>query len=122
MIQDELNKLAQMKAQADLLQMDYNAKRDAVLVTVKAELDALAEEYQPMLDAIQQNMSALETIIKAAVVQEGASVKGDFCQVVYAKGRISWDTKAIEGYAAGHPEILQFRKECEPSVSIRWYK
>jgi hypothetical protein len=35
------------------------------------------------------------------------------------KGRVSWDGKSLDGYMAAHPEISAFRKEGEPSVSLR---
>lgn len=37
----------------------------------------------------------------------------------YGQLRVSWDTKALDGYAAAHPEIQQFRIEGLPSVSVR---
>ncbi len=38
---------------------------------------------------------------------------------IYSKGRMSWDGKRLDGYATAHPEILAFRSEGQPSVSIR---
>ncbi|MCG3145996.1 MAG: hypothetical protein HONDAALG_03775 [Gammaproteobacteria bacterium] len=52
----------------------------------------------------------------------GATVKGAALSAVYAKGRVSWDNKALEGYAVAHPELLAFRSEGAPSVSIRGVK
>jgi len=49
-------------------------------------------------------------------------VKGRELEAVYVKGRISWDNKALDGYAAAHPEIGAFRKQGDPSVSIRGVK
>ena len=49
-------------------------------------------------------------------------LKGSLLHAIYAAGRASWDTKALEGYAVAHPEILQFKKVGEPSVSIREMK
>ena len=49
----------------------------------------------------------------------GETVKGDHLQAVWSKGRASWDDKALMGYTKAHPELLEFRKQGEPSVSIR---
>ena len=53
------------------------------------------------------------------VKTHGASVKGEFLHAVWAKGRVNWNTSALEGYAAAHPEIEQFKTVGEPSISIR---
>jgi hypothetical protein len=34
------------------------------------------------------------------------------------KGRVSWDTKALDGYAVAHPEIEKLRIEGAPTVRI----
>ena len=61
----------------------------------------------------------MEAEIKELVKATGATVKSTFLMAVYAKGRISWDAKGLDGYAVAHPEILYMRKEGDPSVSIR---
>jgi hypothetical protein len=57
--------------------------------------------------------------VKESVIAGGESVKGEFLHAVYVKGRTTWETKLLDGFAAAHPEILQFRKVGEPSVTIR---
>ena len=61
----------------------------------------------------------LEAQIKAAVLEYGRSVKGAGMQAVYMAGRVSWDDKFLQGYAATHEEILPARMEGKPSVSLR---
>lgn len=61
----------------------------------------------------------LTEAVKASVIAEGESVKGERLQAVWVKGRTSWDTKALDGYSAAHPEIERFRKVGEPNVTIR---
>lgn len=116
---DKLNQLAEFRAQNDLLLLDYNAKRAAILATIADELEALDAEYNPQFEAVTANTTALEAAIKSEVLSLGASVKGSHLQAVYTKGRTSWDTKGLDGYAVAHPEIQTFRKEGAPSVSIR---
>ena len=102
--------------------MDYEARREEILKAVKAELDGLAAEYEPLLESAQDRAAALETEVKQATIEFGGSVKSNKLQAVYARGRISWDNKGLEGYAGDHPDILTFRKEGDPSVSLRVVK
>jgi hypothetical protein len=46
-------------------------------------------------------------------------VKSGRAQAVYYKGRVSWDNESLDRYAASHPEVMQYRKEGEPSIQIR---
>jgi hypothetical protein len=114
-----LDSYAEIKSQADLLRLDKETRRAAVLASVQAELDALDAEYDPALETASGKLAALESEIKQATAEHGETVKGVYFMAVYSKPRVSWNTKALDGYAAGHPEILQFREEGKPSVSIR---
>ena len=69
----------------------------------------------------QDRITALEVEIRADVLTGKATLKGDTSKwkAIYMQGRTSWNTKALEGYSAAHPEIERFRKVGEPSVSIR---
>ncbi len=118
----KLEEIAEVRAAADVTRMDYEAKREEILKAVKAELDALEAEYEPLLASANQRVAALETEVKRDVIEYGASVKASKLHAVYARGRISWDNKGMDGYAVAHPEILTFRKEGEPSVSLRVVK
>ena len=122
MITNLLDKLSEIQSAADALQADYEQKRAAILATVQEQLDALEAEYTPKLSAAVENANTITQAIKAAVIEQGASVKGAYLQAVYTKGRVSWDSKALEGFSAAHPEILTFRKVGEPSVSVRGLK
>jgi hypothetical protein len=37
----------------------------------------------------------------------------------YTQGRVSWDNEGMTKYAALHPDVLQFRKQGQPIVSLR---
>jgi len=39
-------------------------------------------------------------------------------KAIYVKGRITWNTKALIGYAIAYPEVEQFKKVGKPSVKI----
>ena len=115
----KLDQLAEIKAAAEVTRLDYEAKRAEILRAVQAELDALEAEFQPLLDAAQNRAEALEAEIKQDVLAHGASVKGRQFYAVYNRGRVSWDTARLDRFAAAHPEVKEFRKEGQPSVSLR---
>ena len=103
----------------EIIRQDKQNAIDAVLTDdIKAQLAAIDAEFDPLTDAVNETAGVLEGEVKIAVLSHGASVKGEYT-AVFSRGRTSWDTKALNGYAAAHPEIEQFRKVGNPSVSIR---
>ena len=121
-ITKKLDELSEVRAAADVTRLDYEAKRREILAKVQDELTALDAEFAPMLEAANMRVAELEADIKARVLEFGSSVKSTILHAIFSKGRVTWDAKALDGYAAGHPEIAAFRKEGEPSVSIRVVK
>lgn len=117
---EKLNQLAEMYARRDAERLAYEELRNKIIPQeIKEQLAEIDAEYAGSQEAVNNNIQALETEIKTEVASVGSSVKGDHIQAVYTKGRVSWDTKALDGYATAHPEIAQFRKVGEPSVAIR---
>ena len=119
-IEQKLDQLADLQAQADVVRMKFNELRDQIMTPeIKAQLAEVDAEEATTLEAVKSGIDTLTAEVKSDVLKSSVTVKGKYLQAVWAKGRVSWDTKALDGYAAGHPEIVQFRKEGEPSVSIR---
>lgn len=117
---EALNQLAEIQAQADLLRLNRDAALEAATpVEVRQALADIEAEYEPMLEAAAAKANELTAAIKAAVTQHGASVKGSRAKAVFTKGRVTWNTDALDGYVVDHPELLAFRKPGKPSVSIR---
>jgi len=98
-----------------------------------AELAQRANEVQAIIDKRTANlkqeiaeynaeMQFLESSVKHYVVSRGKTLKGDYYDVVYSKGRTTWNSKQLEGYALIHPEITQCRQTGEPSASLRIVK
>jgi len=115
-----LDALDELHQQLILLGADKQALIDQVLTPeIRRKLDEIEDEFSDKSGAVLEKISDLENAIKQDVIAEGATVKGKYMMAVFTKGRISWDTKALDGYAAAHPEVEQFRKEGAPSVSIR---
>ena len=94
-----------------------------------AQVREIEVEFQPKYDALQEPSEELaakqqeETMLTAGIKYEaqqlGKSIPGPGLTAQFGKGRVSWDDAGLCGYAkAGHPEILDFRKEGEPVISI----
>jgi hypothetical protein len=118
----KLNELSDIQAVTDATRLDYDARRAEILKAVQAELEALEAEYQPLFDASNERIAALELEIRQDVSTFGRSVKGAHLHAVYSKGRVSWDTRGLDKYALSHPEVVQFRAQGQPNVSLRIVK
>jgi hypothetical protein len=118
-ITEKLERLTNLRAAADLTRMDYEAKRAEILKQIQAELDALDAEYNPLFEATDQNAATLEAEIKNDVLLHGESIQAGTYRAVYVQGRISWDNDGMNRYAEVHPDVLQFRKQGQPNVTLR---
>ncbi len=120
--EDKINLLDDFMAKKEVARLEYVSAMEKIIPPMPKEVvDALAEleaEYQGKVSAVDSNIEKLKKEITAEVLQVGKSVKGLHLQAVWGKGRTSWDTGALDGYGAAHPEILQFKKVGEPSVTI----
>lgn len=116
---NKLDRLGELKAAADLARIDYESRRLEVMRRVQDELDAIEAEFRPVLDAAEANASALEAEIKNDVLLRGESLRGSAYHAIYTRGRVSWDAASMNEYARDHPEVLPFRKEGQPSVTLR---
>lgn len=115
-----LDQLAEIESQIDVLNIERTiARKAAIPAEVQAELDAIEAEFQSKKDAAEANVVELRDRIDPLVLEHGASVKGERMTAVYMKPRITWDAKALDGYAINHPELFAFRKEGKPTVTVR---
>jgi hypothetical protein len=114
-----LDRLAELKDEATVTRLEWEQLRDAIVEPVRKELDDLDAEYMPKMAGIQDATTSIETNIRQQVLALGNTAKGARLMAVYNKGRTSWDTKGLDGFAAAHPEMERFRKTGEPSVTIR---
>jgi hypothetical protein len=118
-IADKLERLTNLQAAADLTRMDYEKKRAEIMKQIQGDLEALETEYQPLLETTEKNIEALTAEIKNEVLLHGESVQGGKFRASYVKGRVSWDSQGMGKYAESHPDVLQFRREGRPSVTLR---
>ena len=115
----KLERLSNLRGAAEVARLDYETKRAEILKQIQSELDALDTEYKPVLEAAEENISVLENEIKTEVLLHGESVSGGMYRASYTQGRVSWDNEGMTKYATSHPDVLQFRKQGQPIVSLR---
>ena len=115
----KLERLTDLRGAADVARLDYEAKRAEILKKIQTDLDALDLEYKPVLEAAEENITALENEIKTDVLLYGETVSGGSYRASYSQGRVSWDNEGMTKYAASHPDVLKFRKQGNPIVSLR---
>ena len=120
MIEKKLDELAELYAQRDLAAMDKQKLLDELMTPeIKQKMLEIDAEFADKTEAVNDKIAALEAEVKEAVKHNGASVKGKFLHAVFTKGRVSWDNKGLDGLMVAVPQLAQFRKEGEPSVSLR---
>ena len=115
----KLDQLSEIKAAAEVTRLDYEAKRAEIMKAVEAQLDDLAAEFEPLIKSAEERAADLEVEIKRDVLTQGASIKGRRLYAVFSRGRVSWDTDRLDAYASTHPEVVEYRTQGQPSVSLR---
>jgi hypothetical protein len=118
-VAEKLERLSNLRGAAEVVRLNYESKQKEILKQIQAELDALDFEYKPVLEAAQENIATLENEIKTDVLLYGESISGGIYRASYTQGRVSWDNDGMTKYAASHPDVLQFRKQGQPIVSLR---
>ena len=119
-IYEKIEKYSDIGFGIDLIHQEKQALIDTVLTPeIKEKLAEIDAEFDPKIEQLLQEKSQLEAEIKDEVLNAGRTIKGTYHSFVWSKPRVSWDTKALDGYAVSHPEIAQFRSEGSPSVSVR---
>ncbi len=113
-----LDELAELRAQAKVRELNMQEAVDAVTPEdVREKIFLIKAAFDLEVAAITDAANGVEKLIRGAVLCNGESVKGTHLHAIFSK-RTSWDTRALNGYAAAHPEILTLRKQ-SGSVSIR---
>ena len=116
---NKLDQLANFMAQRDVLNLQKKELVDQVLTPeIRARLEEIEAEFSGKLEAVDANVERLEEEVRQEALRHGSSVKGTFLRAIWHKGRVSWDNKSLDVYAEMHPEIITFRKEGNPYVSI----
>lgn len=99
--------------------LDKMAEIDAQIAKLNAVIQAQAAPLLAEISKLAEQRERFEERVKDWAKLMQSSVKGEYLQAVYSKGRATWDSKALDGYAVTHEEILQFKKTGAPSVAIK---
>ncbi len=140
-IEIKLNRLSEMQAEREVAQAadqgaideimaPVNAQIEELMAPIKDKIDALLAEVQPQVDSLKviQSMreqdlnariAALRSEIESLIRDIGQSVKGERLHAIYNKGRVTWDTKGLEGFMVAEPRLASFRKVGEAYVTFR---
>lgn len=88
-------------------------------------LDEMLAEYRDMFIELSPHIDALENLKRLIVAHvketgETGNTEGVTVKIRSGYERVSWDGKALAGYAAAHPEIETFKSVSAvgPSVTI----
>lgn len=109
-------------ARLTVLQKKRVLQESVMTEEIKQQLKDIEEEFAPELERLGTLIANAEKGIKDRCVELGETVTGPTMRVTFNKGRASWDSKALEGYAHAHPEILAMKKTGKPYASLRTLK
>jgi phage host-nuclease inhibitor protein Gam len=120
LVVESLDRMAEKQERLHQILAAKEKELETLLAPMKTAMAEVESRFAPEILQLSSEISGMEAGIKESVIDLKESVRGSRLHAVYAKGRVSWDNGKLEGYAAaGHPEILDFRSEGKPSVSMR---
>lgn len=115
-----LAKLEEAYSERDVLNLEQARLLDeAMPQEVKARIAEIGAEFLPMHQAVDEKIAALEEQAKQAVIRSGQTIKSKYIQAVYSKGRVTWDSKKLEGLMMIVPQLEGARKVGEPTVRLQ---
>lgn len=115
-----LGVLEGVRAEALAAQREYAFRRLDVMEAVQPQLDAIDADMTPRLKQLAERLAAAELAVKQAVLAFGRSYWKGQVKVTYSRGRVTFDSKGLQEYAATHPDVEKFKKVGNPIVSIRY--
>ena len=118
-IEKALDQLAVSRQKLEDLQAKKSQKINEVMREIQPKIKEIDEDFADTENSLRSDVETLEKEIREATISSAVSVKGKFLHSVYNKGRITWDTKGLEGFAKAYPEVKDFKKEGAPFITIR---
>lgn len=117
---EKLNLLSTYKQEIEKIELAKQTLKDELIPRdIKDQLNEIDAEFEGDISSMNSKIANLEAEIKQDVLNTHKTVKGMHLMAVWNKGRISWDNKGLDGFMVAHPEMSAFRKEGDPSVTIR---
>jgi len=121
--EDKMELYYSRREQLQLLDLKEQEEIDRILTPeILARVDEIRAKYKDTKEAVSFELGVLEQEIKKSVLEMKETIKSKNVMAVWNKGRVSWDSKLLEGMAKLEPKLLAARKEGEPTVSIRFNK
>lgn len=115
-----LDELDDLLCAQDAITLEKQAVLDSIYTPeIKAMMREVEMEFAPRMEAVAKKAQEKDAEVRAAVLAHGASVKGKHRHAVWSKGKVSWDTKTLDGMALVIPQLNEARKEGAPSVAIK---
>jgi hypothetical protein len=122
-LQNALDDLQHFYNELENLKMEMDdSVMELIPDDVFRKIEIIKAQYATKINRQKSIIEANELAIKELITHHGKSIKGNTLHAVYSNGRVTWDTKGLNGYMVAHPEIEAFRKVGSPSVSIRKVK
>jgi hypothetical protein len=88
----------------------------------RAVFNQIMRAHSEKIAVLDEQKASLQREVEPLILERSASVKVPGIQAVYTAGRVTWDSKTLDGFAMAHPEIAKARKVGKPSVSYRFDK
>lgn len=110
-ITDMLDLLAELTKQKDIIERPF-----------RANILDLENRMKSVTSALDSDIENVKRQIEEVVLERGDTVKSSKMMAVYYKGKVSWDTKKLEGLALAHPEIEKCKSIGKAYVQYREVK
>lgn len=119
-IQKMLDSLAELRtAKEESLGMKQILIDSVLTPEIKARIADIDAEWADKDSEVDNKIKFMEGVIEEAVLEYGASVKGESLQAVYNRGRVTWDTRGLDAAMRLIPALADYRKEGNPYIAIR---
>lgn len=103
----------------EIIPLEIQQKLNDVEDEFKGKFDALDEQEKSFRKILDNYIKLFASSIKDKLAMvDKMALKSQLITVTFNKGKVSWDTDKLDGFAINNPAILSFRKEEEPSVRI----
>lgn len=120
-IENALIELQKSKVQLTEILRGYDELRAKLIPPeLQQELADLEAERTNATASLVSRIGLLEESIKVDTLKLGETVKvTGIGSAVFNKGRVSWETKGLEGLMVAVPQLAQFRKIGDPYITLK---
>lgn len=119
-IQAKLDNLDELKLQR--LEIENEKKQileSLIPPEIKTRIAEIEIDYHNKLLVADLGIADVGAEIESEVLKLKISVKGNFLHAIYNPGRISWNTKELDGAIKLFPALAKYRKTGDPYITIR---